>query len=92
MENELIIIFAIIFALIAGMVIFIIIKTGKKKNTGDMNLSIASDAGICRVIGTKNEFEMYFEKESVGFYVKDGVITKYKTKNHSGYKNYIEGV
>ena len=95
MGTELIILLAIILALIAGASLFVVVKLIRSKATNtkdrELDLTIVTDAGICRVLGTKNTFEMYFERESVGFIVKDGVITQYKTKKRPGYTNYILG-
>ena len=66
-------------------------KEAPKVEDDSLNLNIVSDVGMCRVVGNKEKFEMYFEGEAVGFVVKDGVITQYKSKSHPRYVDYVKG-
>jgi hypothetical protein len=74
--------------LTAGGVAFFLARTGKTKISNTVNLNIVSDMGVCRVVGDKEAFEMYFDNESIGFLVENGVITQFKSKTHPGYVKY----
>jgi len=89
--------------LLGGAIVFIIIKyTTKTKNDNETDRHVSANTknrpdidqqddtelGPCNITGIEDEFYILFSDRSIGFLVKNGIITEHKMKGNAGYKKY----